>query len=46
MAWPDTLNGVQIRRFCWDDEVDREMKNETLKKVEHMILISYMLVKK
>ena len=46
MACPDTLNGVQIRRFCWDDEVDREMKNETLKKVEHMILISYMLVKK
>jgi len=46
MAWPDTLNGVQIMRFCWGDEVDREMKNETLKKVEHMILISYMLVKK
>ncbi len=45
MAWPDTLNGMQIRRFCWGEEVGREMRNKTLKKVEHMILISYKLEK-
>jgi len=45
MAWEDELNGIKVLRFCWGEKVDRDMKNETLKKVEHKILISYELVK-
>lgn len=44
MSWESEFNGMKIRRFCWGQQIDREMKNETLKKVGHMILISYELV--
>lgn len=45
MAWEYELNGRLVRRFCWGEEVDRDMKNKTLNMLEHKIVISYKLVK-
>ena len=45
MSWEDEYEGKKIRRFCWGDEITRKMDNENLDKIEHMILISYKLVK-
>ncbi len=45
MGWEDTLKGRKILRFCWGDDVNRDMNNPTLKKIKHMILISYQLTK-
>jgi len=45
MAWEDEFRGMKILRFCWGEDIGRDMKNETLKKVEHKILVSYELVK-
>jgi hypothetical protein len=44
-GWEAVLNGRKVLRFCWGEEVSRDMSNPTLKKIEHMILISYELVK-
>ncbi|MBI9058460.1 MAG: DUF5041 domain-containing protein [Labilibaculum sp.] len=44
MAWEDEYNGKKFRRFCWGEEIGRDLSNKTLKKVEHMILISYELI--
>ena len=45
MGWEDILKGRKVLRFCWGEEVNRDMQNPTLKKIRHMILISYELIK-
>ncbi|PKQ67530.1 hypothetical protein BZG01_07275 [Labilibaculum manganireducens] len=45
MAWEDSYNGMKIRRFCWGEDVKCDLKNETLKKIKHKILLSYQLEK-
>lgn len=45
MSWEDEYKGKKIRRFCWGEKITRKMDNENLDKIEHMILISYELVK-
>ncbi|KJF42931.1 DUF5041 domain-containing protein [Draconibacterium sediminis] len=42
-AWEDEIQGMKIRRFCWGQAIGRDMKNENLEKIEHMVLISYEL---
>eukprot|EP01029_Cantina_marsupialis_P024551 TRINITY_DN633834_c0_g1_i1.p1 TRINITY_DN633834_c0_g1~~TRINITY_DN633834_c0_g1_i1.p1 ORF type:complete len:174 (+),score=11.02 TRINITY_DN633834_c0_g1_i1:41-523(+) len=44
MAWEFEYKGKKGRRFCWGEEFKRDLSNEVLKKVEHMILISYELI--
>jgi len=45
MMWKDSYKGQQIRRFCLGGDITRKMENKNLKKVEHMLLISYELKK-
>ena len=42
-SWEAELQGMKIRRFCWGEAVGRDMKNESLENIEHMVLISYEL---
>lgn len=45
LSWEDEIQGMKIRRFCWGEDVQRDMQNETLDNIEHMILVSYELTK-
>ncbi|QGY42915.1 DUF5041 domain-containing protein [Maribellus comscasis] len=43
MFWEDEFNGQKVYRFCWGEEVTREMNNVSLDQIDHMILVSYEL---
>lgn len=45
LSWEDEIQGIKIGRFCWGEDIQRAMQNETLDNIEHMILISYELKK-
>lgn len=45
LAWEAELKGRKVLRFCWGEEIARDMNNPTLRKVRHMFLVSYELVK-
>jgi len=45
MGWEAELKGRKVLRFCWGEDVMRDLSNQTLKKIRHMLLISYELVK-
>lgn len=43
--WDDEFNGQKIKRFCWGTDLKRDMSNVELKKIPHMIVLGYELVK-
>ncbi len=46
MAWEAEFQGMKIKRFCWGEEIGRELDNESMDKVVHKFVISYKLIEK